>query len=65
MTQDDDDVFYGVPAIADAIKFKPRQVHHLKDHHGLPTFKIGRNVCARRGALRDWLKQRETAEKAS
>ena len=25
-----DDVFYGVPAIAEAIKFKPRQVNHLK-----------------------------------
>ncbi|AWN47162.1 DNA-binding protein [Methylobacterium terrae] len=51
----DDDLLYGVPAIAGAFGWKVRQVHHLKDAHGLPTFKIGRTVCARRTEVRRWI----------
>ena len=56
-----DDVLYGVPAIAEAFRLKLRQVYHLKDEHGLPTFKVGRTVCARRGAVTAWLAEREAA----
>lgn len=56
-----DDVLYGVPAIAEAFKLTPRQVTHLKNTHGLPTYKIGKTVCARRGAVAAWLKAQETA----
>lgn len=55
MTMQDDDLLYGVPAIAKAFKWKDRQVYHLKDNHGLPTFKIGRTVCALRSAVRAWV----------
>lgn len=51
----DEDLLYGVPAIADAFRWKARHVYHLKDKHGLPTFKIGRTVCAKRSAIRAWI----------
>lgn len=50
-----DDLLYGVPAIADAFGWKARQVYHLKEAHGLPTFKIGRVVCAKRSAIAAWI----------
>lgn len=56
-----DDVLYGVPAIADAFRLKARQVYHLKAEHGLPTYKVGRIVCARRGAVAAWFASREAA----
>lgn len=56
-----EDVLMGVLAIAKALGWTTRQVHHMKDEHGLPTFKIGKTVCARRGAIRDWLAEREAA----
>lgn len=56
-----DDVLYGVPAIAEAFRLKVRQVYHLKAEHGLPTFKVGRTVCGRRGAIATWLAEREAA----
>ena len=55
MTDHDDDLLYGVPAIAEAFKLTPRRVYHLKDRHGLPTFKIGGTVCARRSEVRAWI----------
>lgn len=59
-----DDVLYGVPAIAEAFRLKPRQVYHLKDDHGLPTYKVGRTVCARRGAVASWFSEREAAARS-
>lgn len=55
------DVLHGVPAIAAEMRLNPRQVYHLKEQHGLPTFKIGRTVCARRSAIQAWLAEREAA----
>lgn len=54
-------MLYGVPAIAAAFRLKDRQVYHLKGKHGLPTFKVGKSVCARRGAVAAWLAEREAA----
>ncbi|MCJ2133335.1 DNA-binding protein [Methylobacterium sp. J-026] len=54
-----DDLLYGVPAIAKAFGWGPRQAYHLKQAHGLPTFKIGRIVCAKRSAIRQWISDRE------
>ncbi|EHP93424.1 hypothetical protein [Methylorubrum extorquens] len=64
-TSDATDLLYGVPAIATAFGWKPRQVYHLKDQHELPTFKIGRTVCASRAAVRSWLAAREAAALAA
>jgi hypothetical protein len=58
---DDPDVLYGVPAIALHLRLKDRQVYHLKAVHKLPTFKIGKTVCARRSTLATWIAQREAA----
>lgn len=56
-----DDVLYGMPAVAEAFGWRTRQAEHLKEKHGLPTFKIGRIVCARRSAVAAWLAEREAA----
>lgn len=58
-----DDVLYGMPAIAQAFGWRTRQPEHLKDAHGLPTFKVGKTVFARRSAAADWLRAREAAGK--
>lgn len=51
----DGDLLMGVPAIADAFRLSVRQTYYLKEKHGLPTFKIGRIVCAQRGAVKAWI----------
>ncbi|MBB3020668.1 putative DNA-binding transcriptional regulator AlpA [Microvirga lupini] len=58
MTTENEDLLYGVPAIAEAFKWKPRQVYHLKEKHGLPTFKMGRTVCALKSDVRAWIATR-------
>lgn len=60
-----DDLLYGMPAIAEAFGWKQRQANHLKDHHGLPTFKIGRTVVAKRSAIRRWITEQEAAALAA
>lgn len=60
-----EDVLYGVPAIAAAFKLKDRQVYHLKTTHGLPTYKVGKTVCARRGAVAAWFAEREAEAQRS
>ena len=49
------DVLYGMPAIAAAFGWRTRQAEHLKDAHGLPTFKVGKTVCARRLDVLAWI----------
>lgn len=45
------DLLYGVAAIASHLELTQRQVLHLHEKAGIPTFKMGRTVCARRSAL--------------
>jgi len=45
------DLLYGLVAIGKAIGLGARQVQHLHDKGDLPTFKMGRTVCARRSTL--------------
>lgn len=64
MTDDhnpDPDVIYGMPAVAEYLRIKVRQAEHLKEKHKLPTFKIGRIVCARLTKLVHWVAEREAA----
>jgi excisionase family DNA binding protein len=56
----DPDLLYGLPAIAGELGLSNDQVRHLAKSHGLPTFKLGRSVCARRSTLASWLAQQET-----
>lgn len=55
------DLLYGVPAIAEHMNLKPRQVYHLADKGGLPTFKVGGKTCARKSSLSTWLAKQEDA----
>jgi excisionase family DNA binding protein len=57
----DADLLYGLPAIAGQLGLSSDQVRHLAKSHGLPTFKLGRSVCARRSTLASWLTERESA----
>lgn len=57
----DADLLYGLPAIAGQLGLSGDQVRHLAKSHGLPTFKLGRSVCARRSTLATWLAERESA----
>jgi len=53
-----EDVFYGAAAIARALGVAPRQVQELRARHGLPTFRIGKMLCARASELDLWIEQR-------
>ena len=45
------DLLYGVPAIAAFLGLKPGAVYHLVEMGRLPTFKVGKTVCARRAKI--------------
>lgn len=38
-----------------------RQVYHYAHAHGLPVFHIGRSLCAKPAALREWLEHQQRA----
>lgn len=57
---DDAGLLYGVPAIAQFLGLRDRQTYHLVEK-GLPVFRVGNKVCARRATLRTWLADQETA----
>ena len=45
------DLLYGLEAIGEHLSLGSRQVQYLHDKGELPTFKMGRSVCARRSTL--------------
>ena len=45
------DVLYGTDAIAKHLGWTVRQVKHRHEAGQLPTFKMGRTVCAKRSTL--------------
>ncbi len=53
------DLLYGASAIARFLGVLPRQARHLIFSGRIPTFKIGRNVCARKSSLTAWLEEQE------
>ena len=59
-TDDDAGLLYGVPAIAQFLGLRDRQTYHLVEK-GLPVFRVGNKVCARRTTLKAWLAEQETA----
>ncbi|MBI0530347.1 DNA-binding protein [Sphingomonas sp. TX0522] len=59
------DLLYGLEAIGKEIGLGPRQVQHLHDKGDLPTFKMGRAVCARRSTLAKHFAAQEAAARAS
>ena len=51
------DLLYGVKAIAAYLGMRPNQAQHRCDDGTIPTFNIGRNVCARKSRLQDWIEE--------
>jgi excisionase family DNA binding protein len=45
------DLLYGMQAIADFLGVKRSVAYHLAAAHRIPTFKVGRTVCARRSRI--------------
>lgn len=54
-TENKADLLHGMVAIADHIGLSKRQAQHLHEMEELPTFKIGRSVCALKSKLDAWL----------
>lgn len=53
------DLLYGAPAISDFLRLRERQTRHLIEKGFIPTFKIGKTVCASRSALSSYLREQE------
>lgn len=53
--EDTPDLLYGMPSIAAHLGLTEAQGYHLHANRTLPTFNIGRRVCARRSDLDAWL----------
>ncbi len=64
LENDEADLLYGVPAIARFMKLKDRQVRHLIDRYGLPTFPLGAKIASRKSSLNAWLAERERQARA-
>lgn len=61
----DTDLLHGLEAIGRAIGLGPRQVQYLHDKGELPTFKLGRAVCARRSTLAKHFAEQEAAARTA
>ena len=55
------DLLYGLAAIGSAIGVTDRQAEHLVATGQIPTFKLGRTVCARRSTLAKHFAAQEAA----
>lgn len=63
--QPESDLLHGVSAIATYLKMTRAQVYHLHNRGSLPTFKMGKTVCARTGTLAQHFAEQEAAAKAA
>ena len=69
-TPERSDLLHGVKAIAAFLNMGARVAQHRIDKGEVPTFKLGKNICARRSTLNAWLagceaKAREEAARAA
>ncbi|MER2249519.1 DNA-binding protein [Methylorubrum podarium] len=53
------DILYRVAAIAAFLGMPEKATRHRVEAGEIPTFRIGRTVCARRSTLNTWLAERE------
>jgi hypothetical protein len=58
------DLLYGLEAIGGHVGLTARQVEHLVSKGEIPTFKMGRTVCARRSTLAAHFAAAEAAARA-
>ena len=49
----DNDLLSGVPAIAAHLGKTEKAIYHLVEQDRLPTFRMGRTICARKSTLAD------------
>lgn len=49
------ELLYGMDAISRHLGITLRQAYHLHEAVNIPTFKVGRKVCAKRTDLDRWL----------
>lgn len=54
-------LLHGLAEIARYLSMRPRTAKHHHEAGSLPTFRIGRGVCARKATLDRWLADREAA----
>lgn len=60
-SEGESDLLYGVDAIASHLALTKRQALHLHEKGEIPTFKMGRTVCARRSTLAKHFASQEAA----
>ena len=53
-----EDILQGAQAIADFGGWSRRQVYHFV-RHGLPVFRMGSTVCARKSSILTWIELQE------
>lgn len=52
---------YGEPQDERAAESNRRRIYHAADKHGLPTFKLGGTMTARRSTILAWIEAQEKA----
>lgn len=62
MEKYDSDLLVGVEEIGRFIGRSRRQTQHWIDVHHLPTFRVGRAVCAYKAAINAWLRGQARAQ---
>ncbi|CAH2409384.1 excisionase family DNA-binding protein [Mesorhizobium escarrei] len=55
------DILRGADAIAKHLGFPRRAIYHLVSKGGLPHFRLGETVCARKSTLSAWIEEQERA----
>ena len=53
------DILRGADAIAKHLGFPRRAIYHLVSKGGLPSFRLGETVCARKSTLTRWIQEQE------
>ena len=59
-TEPTPDLLYGAPRIAEYLGLTPAAVYHLAAQRRIPTFRLGKTVCARRSTLAKRIEQLES-----
>lgn len=53
------DILYGTKAIAEYMNITPRQAEHQIQKGGLPAWKQGGVICARKSSINAWIEESE------
>lgn len=61
MTTLAEDILSGANDIARFMGLPARSIYHAAEHNGLPVFRIGAKICARKSTLMAWVAGQEAA----